>query len=304
MLVRTRARTRVQAEEPQPRRVFFRPSDEVVFGGPRFSLPDFGLSGMELDWGHDGIRKTMRVREGWVLGTFEYDLRGRSLLALPIFYPLAAIFLRLETRRFAGWAKEDWTSHPDDENGPWQAYPDIPPDDDEGSGVREPRQPHPPAGGATIEHAPPDVPDATELTAEARAAVRLAEDEARRLGHTFVSDGHLLLGLLRERSGVAAEALAAAGVTLDEARRRLADVIPRDRARLTGRLPRTPRVTRLLAALASASAEGASRSGTGEILAALLADAESVAVFVVVPIAGSVDAVLRELAAIGARGER
>ena len=57
------------------------------------------------------------------------------------------------------------------------------------------------------------------LTANARAAVLLAEEEARSLGRAYVSDGHLLLGRLREQSGVAAEALTAADVTLDERKR-------------------------------------------------------------------------------------
>ena len=304
MLVRTKARARVQANDEEPRRRLFRRTGEVTYPS-RFALPTFGLDTMEFDWGHDGIRKTMRVQEGWVPGTFEYDLRGRSLLALPVFYPLAAIFVRLETRRRARWDTAAWTSYPDaGGHRDWRAGPDVPPDDDGGTGVREPRRPHPPAGGAAIEHAPPYPPELDWLTAEARAAVRLADDEARDLGHAHVSAGHLLLGLLREGSGVAAEALAAAGVTLGEARNRIAAVIPRDGDGLTGRIPRTPRVALLLNALSSAFAGGTSRSGTGDILAALLADAESVAVFIVAPIAGSADAILREVAAIGASGQR
>lgn len=301
MLVRTTAKARVPEREPPPRRRLFRRPGEISYPSPRFQLPDFGLSNMEFDWGHDGIRKTMRVRDGWVLGTFEYDLRGRSLLALPIVYPLAAIFVRVETRRRARWSAADWTSHPDaGEIRDWRGGPDFP-DDDGGSAVREPRRPKPPADGAAVELAPPDDPERDGLTPEARSAVALSEEEARDLGHAYVCDGHLLLGLLREGSGAAAEALSAAGVTLVKARRRLVAVVPSDRVRITGRIPRTPRVAVLLA---SASAAEPGRSGTGELLAALLAAPQSVTAVVVTRIAGGVDAVVRELAAIGAHGER
>ncbi len=49
-------------------------------------------------------------------------------------------------------------------------------------------------------------------------ALELAAGEAKRLGHSSVGTGHLLLGLLREGGGIAGQALTAAGITLDRAR--------------------------------------------------------------------------------------
>ena len=43
--------------------------------------------------------------------------------------------------------------------------------------------------------------------------------EARDLNHSYVGTEHLLLGLLREEKGIAAQLLIDAGITLDGARR-------------------------------------------------------------------------------------
>ena len=56
------------------------------------------------------------------------------------------------------------------------------------------------------------------LGARAASALRLADVEARVLGHPRIGTGHLLLGLLRQRHGQAAGALAGLGVQLEGAR--------------------------------------------------------------------------------------
>jgi ATP-dependent Clp protease ATP-binding subunit ClpA len=58
----------------------------------------------------------------------------------------------------------------------------------------------------------------------ARAAVELAELEARRLDHHHLGTEHLLLGLLSEGDSNEASALKAAGATLDGAREKVAEV--------------------------------------------------------------------------------
>jgi hypothetical protein len=56
------------------------------------------------------------------------------------------------------------------------------------------------------------------VTSEARTVVALAREEARDLGSVTVGTEHLLLGIVREGRGSAAEALTRLGVTLDAAR--------------------------------------------------------------------------------------
>ncbi len=56
------------------------------------------------------------------------------------------------------------------------------------------------------------------------ARVRLAIQEAERLGHNGIGCEHLLLGVLAEEDGPAARVLVAHGVTLDAARRRTDEI--------------------------------------------------------------------------------
>lgn len=58
---------------------------------------------------------------------------------------------------------------------------------------------------------------------EARAVVVLAQEEARRLRHPFIGTEHLLLALLEEGEGPAAQALKDHGLTTAALRRRILD---------------------------------------------------------------------------------
>ena len=51
------------------------------------------------------------------------------------------------------------------------------------------------------------------FTEKANTALNLAVDAAREMGHTYIGTEHILLGLLREGSGVAAVVLGARGIT-------------------------------------------------------------------------------------------
>ena len=61
---------------------------------------------------------------------------------------------------------------------------------------------------------PADLP----YTSRAKKVLELAMAEARDLSHSYVGTEHLLLGLLREERGIAAQVLVDAGLTLDAAR--------------------------------------------------------------------------------------
>jgi ATP-dependent Clp protease ATP-binding subunit ClpC len=60
----------------------------------------------------------------------------------------------------------------------------------------------------------PDLP----YTSRAKKVLELAMSEARELNHSYVGTEHLLLGLLREEKGIAAQVLNDAGVSLEQAR--------------------------------------------------------------------------------------
>ncbi|MBI3982629.1 MAG: ATP-dependent Clp protease ATP-binding subunit [Gemmatimonadetes bacterium] len=60
----------------------------------------------------------------------------------------------------------------------------------------------------------PDLP----YTSRAKKVLELSMSEARELNHSYVGTEHLLLGLLREEKGIAAQVLTDAGVNLEQAR--------------------------------------------------------------------------------------
>jgi ATP-dependent Clp protease ATP-binding subunit ClpC len=69
-------------------------------------------------------------------------------------------------------------------------------------------------GKAPAAAGPPDLP----YTSRAKKVLELAMSEARELNHSYVGTEHLLLGLLREEKGIAAQVLTDAGVNLEQAR--------------------------------------------------------------------------------------
>ncbi|HBK68646.1 MAG TPA: ATP-dependent Clp protease ATP-binding subunit ClpC, partial [Firmicutes bacterium] len=59
------------------------------------------------------------------------------------------------------------------------------------------------------------------FTPRAKRVLELALDEARQLGHNYVGTEHILLGLIREGEGVAAQVLKNLGVDLESARKQV-----------------------------------------------------------------------------------
>jgi ATP-dependent Clp protease ATP-binding subunit ClpC len=64
---------------------------------------------------------------------------------------------------------------------------------------------------AIIGRGPGSQPSHIPFTPRAKQALRLSLEQALRLGHHYIGTEHLLLGLIEEKDGVAAQALAAAG---------------------------------------------------------------------------------------------
>ncbi|MFH0847257.1 MAG: ATP-dependent Clp protease ATP-binding subunit, partial [Chloroflexota bacterium] len=96
------------------------------------------------------------------------------------------------------------------------------------------------------------------LTPRAKRVIELAIDEARQLGHNYIGTEHLLLGLLHEGEGVAANVLASLGITLEKARAETLRVLSQEtpRARLGRSQSRTPTLDQLSADLTSQALAG------------------------------------------------
>jgi ATP-dependent Clp protease ATP-binding subunit ClpA len=85
------------------------------------------------------------------------------------------------------------------------------------------------------------------FTEEARAVLATADDEARRLHHLHVGDGHFLLGLLGQEGVPTAGVLSALGVDSDRCRARLIELVPPEGDPSSAdQLPFTPRAKKLL----------------------------------------------------------
>ena len=138
------------------------------------------------------------------------------------------------------------------------------------------------------------------FTEKANTALNLALEGAREMGHTYIGTEHLLLGLLREGSGVAAVVLGARGITALRYTERIlsaqtggvySTLTPEDF---------TPRAKAAMeAALTDAALAGQRFAGTEHLLAAILRDDTSVAVRLLSLLDGHPEELLGDLSKIG-----
>ncbi len=86
-----------------------------------------------------------------------------------------------------------------------------------------------------------------KFTDKARKVMSLAQDEARNLGQMYVGTEHLLLALIKEGEGVAAQALAKLDITYDETLSTVRGLTASDNEPVPGgHIPFTPRAKRVL----------------------------------------------------------
>jgi ATP-dependent Clp protease ATP-binding subunit ClpC len=116
------------------------------------------------------------------------------------------------------------------------------------------------------------------FTDRSRRVVVLAQEEARLLNHNYIGTEHLLLGLLHEGAGVAAEALVSLGISLSAVRTEVEEVIGRGGAAPAGHIPFTPRAKKVLElSLREALHLGHNDIGTEHLLLGLIREGDGVA---------------------------
>ena len=85
------------------------------------------------------------------------------------------------------------------------------------------------------------------FTHSARQVVVLAQQEGRRLKHNYIGTEHLLLGLLREEGGLAAQVLGSLGITVGLVREQVLQIVGFGEDEVTiGQVPFTPRAKKTL----------------------------------------------------------
>jgi ATP-dependent Clp protease ATP-binding subunit ClpC len=117
------------------------------------------------------------------------------------------------------------------------------------------------------------------FTDRARQVIDLAQDEARRFRHNYIGTEHLLLGLIRDETGLAARMLDSHGVRLEPAREWVTSQIGvGDDEPFAGQLPFTPRMMKILElSLRDAEALNHHAIDTEHLLIALIHEGEGAA---------------------------
>jgi hypothetical protein len=134
------------------------------------------------------------------------------------------------------------------------------------------------------------------FTDRARRVTVLAQEEARLLNHNHIGTEHLLLGLIHEGEGVAAQALESLDVSLPTVRQQVEETIGRGQQALSGRIPFTPRAKKVLElSRREALAMGHNYVGTEHILLGLLREGDGVAAQVLVRLGADLNRVRQQV---------
>jgi len=117
------------------------------------------------------------------------------------------------------------------------------------------------------------------FTDRARKVMQLANQEAQRLNHEYIGTEHILLGLVKEGSGVAANVLRNLDVDLRKVRQEVERLVQSGTEMVTmGKLPYTPRAKKVIEyAVEEARNLNHNYVGTEHLLLGLLREEEGVA---------------------------
>jgi ATP-dependent Clp protease ATP-binding subunit ClpC len=116
------------------------------------------------------------------------------------------------------------------------------------------------------------------FTDRVRKVLAMAREEAARLHHEYVGTEHILLGLLREGDGVAAEVLRNLNVDLDEIQQKIEETVKKGKAVQATDQPYTSRAKKVLElAMGEARELNHSYVGTEHLLLGLLREEKGIA---------------------------
>ena len=137
------------------------------------------------------------------------------------------------------------------------------------------------------------------FTDRARRVVVLAQEEARLLNHDYIGTEHLLLGLLHEGEGLAAQSLDSVGVSLEKIRLEVQKRLGAGPTPPQGFMPFSPRAKKVLEfALRQALGLDVNYIGTEHILLAVVKEGEGVAAQILMTeVKGGLEAVEQEVMA-------
>lgn len=115
-------------------------------------------------------------------------------------------------------------------------------------------------------------------TEPARTVLDLAREEAQRFNHNYIGTEHLLLGLVREREGVAARVLSNLGVEHTKVRNAVEFIIGRGDRTVVGEIGLTPRAKKVIELAVDESRRfGHDHVGTEHLLLGMIREGEGIA---------------------------
>ena len=135
------------------------------------------------------------------------------------------------------------------------------------------------------------------FTDRARKVMQLANQEAQRFNHEYIGTEHVLLGLIKEGSGVAANVLKNLDVDLRKIRLEVEKLVQSGPDMVTmGKLPQTPRAKKVIEyAMEEARNLNHNYVGTEHILLGLLREQEGVAAQVLMNLGLKLEEVRKEV---------
>ncbi len=139
------------------------------------------------------------------------------------------------------------------------------------------------------------------FTDQARESFALMREEARGLNHNYLGTEHLLLGLVRQHEGIAAQVLHDLGVQLPNVRSAVEVIIGKGDGLVVGDPGFTPRMQKVIALARDEARQLQSNSiGTEHLLLGLVREGEGIAAGVLISLGASLETVRpRVLAALG-----
>jgi ATP-dependent Clp protease ATP-binding subunit ClpC len=134
------------------------------------------------------------------------------------------------------------------------------------------------------------------FTERAKKVLTLAQEEAERSHHSYIGTEHLLLGLLREREGLAAIVLNNLGVNIGTVRKTIEYVLGRDERIIVQQIIPTSRVKQVIElSFEEARRLGHDYVGTEHLLLGLLLEGGGIAAHVLVDLGANLARVRAEI---------
>ncbi len=139
----------------------------------------------------------------------------------------------------------------------------------------------------------------------AKSALTLAQGEAEKSHHSYIGTEHILLGLLREGDGLAAQVLADLGVEIDKVRSTIESVLGRNQGVIVQQIVPTSRVKKVIEiAFEEAKRTNDTFVGTEHLLLGLLIEGEGIAAHVLEDLGANLETVRAEIEKLGQAGGR